>query len=231
MDILHVDKYIDAFYDEAWWAQDMMALRGIAEEHYVPIIRPEMEGVLQSLLLTLQPRKILEIGTGIGFSATFMARLLPDAQITTLELIEKRYMEARTVFSKYGVEPQIELITGDASVSLLKLINKESFMKAKSPDDNIDNSDAYDFIFIDSAKSRYYEFFSMAYRMSKPGTVIVCDNVLLDGRTASDANIHNRRDKTSAKKMREFVAYVKTFTGARTSLLGIGDGVTVSTVL
>lgn len=205
--------YINNYYSSS---DDLEEFRISCENQHIPIIKRETQGFLELILNLYCPKNILEIGTGAGYSSVFFGKLLPDCKITTIELIEKRYVEANINMEKYGLQSQMEIIEGDASIVLDGLI--------ETGDKN------FDFVFIDSAKSRYREFFQKSLSMMPDGGLIICDNVLLDGRTASDSFMTKHRERTSMTRMREFVEFVKSYEGADTKLLNIGDGMTVSLI-
>ena len=90
-------------------------LEKYSKETNVPIIRPSMQSFLKLLLSMKQPKKILEVGTAIGFSALLMSEYGPkDCHITTIEKYEKRIPIARENFKKAGKEDKITLLEGDA---------------------------------------------------------------------------------------------------------------------
>ena len=86
----------------------------------------------------------------------------------------------------------------------------------------------YDFVFIDAAKSHYRTFWDKALPLCRKGTVIVCDNVLMKAMTVSDEYDPKRKFKTSIRNMREFLAYITNTDMADTSILPVGDGVSLS---
>jgi len=90
----------------------------------VPVIRPDMKELLRLLLLMQKPERILEIGTAVGFSSLFMAEVLPEVRITTLELDPERVAEARENILRAGEEHRITVREGDAA-KLLADLNKE----------------------------------------------------------------------------------------------------------
>ena len=109
-------------------------LEAYAIQTQVPIIRKEMQSFMRTMLLMNKPKRILEVGTAIGFSALLMSEFMPqDGHITTIENYEKRIPIARANFQKYGKEDRITLLEGDAAEVLKTL---------EGP---------YDFIFMDAA--------------------------------------------------------------------------------
>ncbi|MEG2871589.1 MAG: O-methyltransferase, partial [Clostridium sp.] len=82
---------------------------------HVPIIRKETSALLKTLVAAKQPKRILEVGTAVGYSALLMARVMPkDGHITTIEKYEKRIPTALENFKKAGMESCITLLPGDA---------------------------------------------------------------------------------------------------------------------
>lgn len=182
-----------------------------AHEGYVPIIRREMQGLLKFLLAQARPRRILEVGTAIGFSALFMCEYNPeDCHITTIEKYEKRIPIARENFKRAGRESQISLIEGDAMEVLATL---------KEP---------YDFIFMDAAKGQYIHFLPQIMKLLKPGGLLVSDNVLQDGDIVESKFAVTRRNRTIHGRMRNYLYELTHREGLTTVVLPIGDGVTLS---
>jgi len=178
---------------------------------YVPIIRREMQSFLKTLLAAKQPKAILEVGTAVGFSALLMAEYgHPKAHITTIEKYEKRIPIARENFRRAGREEQITLLEGDAFCHLKAL---------EGP---------YDFIFMDAAKGQYIHFLPEVLRLLAPGGLLVSDNVLQDGTLIESRFAVERRDRTIHSRMREYLYELKHNPALVTSILPLGDGVTLS---
>lgn len=179
---------------------------------YVPIIRKEMQSFLKVLMQMKQPRRILEVGTAVGFSAVLMSEYgHPDAQITTIEKYEKRIPIARENFRRAGKEDRITLLEGDA-LDIMKEL-----------------SGPYDFIFMDAAKGQYIHFLPELLRLLAPGGVLVSDNVLQEGEIIESRFAIERRNRTIHSRMREYLYALTHHEQLTTSILPLGDGVTVST--
>lgn len=186
-------------------------LEQYAIETNVPIIRPQMQSFLKVLLALKQPHKILEVGTAIGFSALLMAEYAPsDCKITTIEKYEKRIPIAKENFRKAGKQEQITLLEGDATELLTKLTGP------------------YDFIFMDAAKGQYIHFLPDILRLLEMGGVLVSDNVLQDGDIMESRFAVVRRNRTIHARMREYLFELEHQEELQTSILPVGDGVTVS---
>ena len=135
-----------------------------ALDTFVPIIRKEMQSFLKVLLAIKKPKRILEVGTAVGFSAILMSEYAPeDCHITTIEKYEKRIPIALENFKRAGKEDKITLLEGDA-LEILKSLEG-----------------TYDFIFMDAAKGQYIYYMPEVIRLLEKDGVFVTDNVLQDG--------------------------------------------------
>ena len=182
-----------------------------ALDSYVPIVRKEMQSFLKLILSIKRPARILEVGTAVGFSAILMAEYNPvPCEITTIENYEKRIPIAKENFRRAGKEKQITLLEGDAADILKEL------------------QEPFDFIFMDAAKGQYIHFMPEILRLLKPEGILVSDNVLQDGDIIESHFIVTRRNRTIYKRMREYLYELTHSEELVTSVLPIGDGITVS---
>lgn len=178
---------------------------------YVPIIRKDMQTFLKTFLAIRKPKRILEVGTAVGFSALLMCEYSePDVHITTIENYEKRIPVARANFARAGREHQITLIEGDAQIVLKDL---------EGP---------FDFIFMDAAKGQYIHFLPDILRLLTDGGVLISDNVLQDGDIIQSHYAVERRNRTIHKRMREYLYTLTHHEQLTTSVLPVGDGITLS---
>lgn len=177
----------------------------------VPVIRREAQALLRVLLLMQRPLNILEVGTAVGFSALLMESYAPEnAHITTIEKYEKRIPVARENFRRAGKEEKIALLEGDA-YEILKTLDG-----------------SFDFIFMDAAKAQYIRFFPEVMRLLSSGGILVSDNVLQDGDIIESKFAVTRRDRTIHKRMREYLYTLTHHKELVTTVLPVGDGMTVS---
>ena len=187
-----------------------------ALDSYVPIIRKEMQSFLKLLLAMQRPKRILEVGTAVGFSAILMAEYNPQScEIVTIENYDKRIPIARENFIRAGKDSQITLIEGDAT-EVLK-------------DTNTPFDEPFDMIFMDAAKGQYINFMPDIMRLLKKDGVLVSDNVLQDGDIIESHFVVTRRNRTIYKRMREYLYELTHREDLVTAVLPIGDGITVST--
>ncbi len=192
-------------------------LRASAEERRVPIILRDTEMLLGSLLGIVRPASVLEIGSAVGYSALFFAESCPEAKIVTLEREEALYRECVRNIDKNGCTGRISALKGDACALLDDMIASGS----ASP---------FDFVFIDASKSHYREFWDRAIRLCRPGSVIVCDNILMKAKTVSDEYDPEGRYRTNIRRMREFADHITDCEEAATSINQVGDGISISIV-
>ncbi|MDD6202005.1 MAG: O-methyltransferase [Lachnospiraceae bacterium] len=182
-----------------------------AKQTNVPIIRTEMQSFLKLLLAIQKPMRILEVGTAIGFSALLMSEYAPkDCHITTIEKYEKRIPLALENFKKAGKEESITLLQGDAADILKELTGP------------------YDMIFMDAAKGQYIHFLPDILRLLPAGGLLISDNVLQDGDIIESKYAITRRNRTIHARMRDYLYELKHTEELTTSILPVGDGVTVS---
>lgn len=182
-----------------------------AKADLVPVIRREMQSFLKVLLAIHRPLRVLEVGTAVGFSALLFCEYGPEnMQVTTIEKYEKRIPIAREISAGQAGENQITLLEGDAADILKEL------------------QESYDLIFMDAAKGQYIHFLDDVLRLMKPGSVLVSDNVLQGGDIIESHYAVERRNRTIYKRMREYLYELKHNDKLLTSVIPLGDGVTVS---
>jgi len=193
---------------------DKIALEQIKQKainEHIPIIMDDTLEVVAKILTNMQPKRILEIGTAVGYSAMcFSAYLEKDGVIDTIERDEIRVKEAKENIKKVGVEEKINIYIGDA-VEILPTLNNK-----------------YDVIFIDAAKGKYPFFLEQAIRLINPNGVILADNILYKGYVMSDYNKHKQR--TAVRNLREYIQEATNNPNLETEILEVGDGLAISKV-
>ena len=195
-------------------AEYLDALEKEAKATDVPIIRKDTQALLKFLMASSKPKKILEVGCAIGFSALLMAEYSEaDTTITTIEKYEKRIPIAKDNFIKYDQDNKITLLEGDAT----------DILRTLAPGD--------DFIFMDAAKGQYINFLPDCIRILNKGGLLVSDNVLQDGDIIESRFAVTRRDRTIHARMREYLYELKHNEALNTVILTVGDGMTLSVKL
>ena len=180
-----------------------------ALENHIPIIMDDTLEVIAKILTEKKPKRILEIGAAVGYSAMcFSKYLAEDGLIDTIERDEERIEEAKQNFKKVEVENKINLYEGDA-VEILPTLNEK-----------------YDVVFIDAAKGKYPFFLKEALRMLKQDGIIFADNILYKGYVMSDYNKHKQR--TAVRNLREYIKETTENPNLETEILEVGDGLAIS---
>lgn len=182
-----------------------------AIEDNVPIIRKEMGNLLKVLLELKQPQSILEVGTAVGYSSILMSENMPhNCTITTIENYDKRIPVAKNNFKRAGKEDVITLIEGDA-LEVLKTLDGP-----------------YDFIFMDAAKGQYINYLPDIKRVLRKGGLLISDNILQEGEIVESRYAVTRRNRTIHARIREYVYELTHSEDFVTSIVPIGDGITLS---
>jgi caffeoyl-CoA O-methyltransferase len=138
-------------------------------------VSPNQGKFLQLLAILCNAKNILELGTLAGYSTIWMARALPaDGRLITLEADPKHAAVAQKNIDRAGLTAQVQIKTGKALDVLPQLV--------------AEGAGPFDMIFIDADKPPYAEYFQWALRLSRPGTLIVADNVIRDGKVIDENN-------------------------------------------
>lgn len=191
--------------------QELEKIKQKALEDHIPIIMDDTLEVIKKELRENSTKRILEIGTAVGYSAMcFSEFLADDGKIDTIERDEERIQEAKENFKKVGVEDKINFYEGDA-VEILPTLNEK-----------------YDMVFIDAAKGKYPFFLKEALRMTNKNGIIFADNILYKGYVMSDYNKHKQR--TAVRNLREYIKEVSENPNLETEILEVGDGLAISRI-
>lgn len=183
-------------------------LEQTANELGIPIIPHETAVFLDFILGIYQPKKILEIGTAIGFSASLMAQYLPEGgKVTTIDRYELMYKRAKENFIRLEIADKVEQLEGDAAVILPTL------------------NESYDFIFMDSAKAKYYEFFPYCMKVLKEGGILMVDDIFQGGTILDEFESIPKRVRKIHRRLNMFLDFVQQDDSLKTTLLPLGDGV------
>lgn len=189
--------------------------QALADE--VPIIRRSMQSLLSFVLRERRPKRILEIGTAVGFSGLLLREYAGEnAKIDTIEKVPQRIEAAKANFARFDITGQIHLIEGDATEVLEQLAEENK---------------RYDFIFMDAAKGQYLHFLKPILNMLSTEGMLVTDNVLQDGDIIESRYAITKRDRTIHKRMREYLYTLTHDDALNTVILPVGDGVTLTTRL
>ena len=197
-------RYLESFIPE----QDdlIKQLEAFAEKNRVPILDSASAVFLEQIILTAKPKRVLEIGTAIGYSSIRIARKLePKGVVVTLEKSAPNYKLAQANFKAAGVEEKIEFLFGDA-LDIMPKIKKK-----------------FDFIFLDADKEDYKNLFELSLSLLNKGGIIFVDNLLWSGYAAK--KVVPKKYKNSSRHIKEFNNYFMNHESLFTTLLPIGDGI------
>ena len=191
--------------------EELEKIKQKALEENIPIIMDDTLEMVDKILKDTTPKRILEIGTAVGYSAMCFSEYLQDGgKIDTIERDKNRIAEAKINIEKVGVADKINIYEGDA-VEILPTLNEK-----------------YDVAFIDAAKGKYPFFLKETLRMIKTDGIILADNVLYKGYVMSDYNKHKQR--TAVRSLREYIKEITENPHIETEILEVGDGLAVSRI-
>ncbi len=178
-------------------------------ETYAPIIEPEVANLLRVLIRITKPKRILELGTAIGYSSICMAKAMEEGEIITVERYSAAYERAVSNIKKAGLSHIIKPVLEEAS-SVLNWLDPP-----------------FDMIFLDAAKGQYLEFLPDSLRLLKKGGLLISDDVLYKGEV-TDAVSTEKRKVTLVNRLGKYLEYISDSKELSTTVLPIGNGVAIS---
>ncbi len=189
---------------------DLLLLEEFAKENGVPIIQKEGAKFLEFMVSMKEPKKILELGTAIGYSSILMSKASKgQCKITTIERDENMLNLAKKNIEAFNLSDKIEIKEGEC----LKVL------------ESLD--DKYDLIFMDAGKGHYNHFLPHCLRLLNDKGIIIADNVLFRGMVASNELV-KRRKITIVKRMRTYLDMVSKDKDLITTVIPMGDGIALT---
>lgn len=179
-----------------------------AKDNNIPIMQKDGIEFLEKFIKEKQIKKILEIGSAIGYSAIKMAKVDKDITVTTIERDEERYKQALKNIEKFDLNSQIKIILSDALEIKIK--------------------DKYDMIFIDAAKAQNIKFFEKFQKNLNENGYIITDNLNFHGLTTDVESIKSKNLKALVKKINNYKKYLKESKEYTTKFIEIGDGISIT---
>ena len=179
-----------------------------AEENSVPIMQKRSMSFLCKFIKKNNIKKILEIGTAIGYSAINMALTDDDVEVVSIERDQDKYIQAINNVKKCNLDKRVSLILGDAL--------------------NIELSGKYDLIFIDAAKGQYLHFFEKYKDNLVDDGFIVSDNIEFHGHVKNYKNIENRNLRQLVGKLIKYIDFLKNNEEYETKFYKVGDGLAIT---
>jgi predicted O-methyltransferase YrrM len=181
------------------------------EQQDLPLVDAEVGVLLRVLATSIQARRILEIGTAIGYSGIWLAGALPaDGTLLTMEVDEQRARQAREHFARAGLASRASVIVGDAQRMLAKV------------------SGPFDLIFQDGDKKLYGPLLDRLVELLRPAGVLVTDNVLWDGEVVPGFVKTPHRNADDTRAIVEYNERLSTHPQLITSIVPLRDGVAIS---
>jgi len=221
METFEMSKFLEYICPESDELIEKMDV--FAKEHSIPIIRLEMKRFLETLMMIYRPKRILEIGTAIGYSSIVMMKSLEKfwgsldgIEIITLERSDEMYRHAVKNIHEAGYEHVIKVKHNEAEIELKRLVEV---------------GESFDMVFMDAAKGQYLTFLPYCLDLLPEKGLLVSDNVLQEGEIAKSRFSVARRQRTIHQRMREYLWELNHREDLQTSIMDIADGVTLSVKL
>lgn len=181
------------------------------EEQNLPLIDAEVGGLLRVIVMAVGGRRVLEIGTAIGYSGIWLAGALPaDGMLLTMEREPERARMARDNFVRAGLADRVSVIVGDA---------KRLVAKVSGP---------FDVIFQDGDKQLYVPLLNRLVELLRPGGLLITDNVLWDGEVVPGFVVQSKRKTEDTQAIAEYNERLSEHPQLRTSVIPLRDGVALS---
>ncbi len=188
--------------------QETLSIRKFAIKNAVPIMQDESNEFICKYIKEHNSKKILEIGTAIGFSSIKFAQVRDDVLVTTIENDIDLHIKAKENFKEFGVEERVTAIYADA----LKYELEGEF----------------DVIFIDAAKAQYINYFEKYKKNLSPDGVIITDNLSFHGMVEDMSLTNNYSTKRLVKKIRKYIEFLNQNKEFETTFYDCGDKISVS---
>lgn len=182
-----------------------------ARKGYIPIIRDNTAQALISVCKEKNPKKILEIGTAIGYSGLLMLQNC-QAFLYTIEKDEQRLAEAEKNFKLFGQEARVKLILDDALIALEKLCK---------------DNEKFDLIFLDGAKGQYIKYYPLIKKLLNRDGILFTDNIYMHGMVKSEGKIAHKH-RSMVVNLRKYIELLKNDKDFTTNFYDIDDGYSIS---
>jgi predicted O-methyltransferase YrrM len=189
----------------------LLELARVGDEQDLPLIDAEVGALLRVLATAIGARRILEVGTAIGYSGIWLAGALPaDGQLLTMEMDEERVRRARENFKRAGVDNRVSVIVGDAQRMIAKV------------------SGPFDLIFQDGDKKLYVPLLDPLVERLRPGGLLITDNVLWDGEVVPGFIIPPKRKPEDTQAIAEYNQRLNAHPSLMVSTIPLRDGVAIA---
>jgi caffeoyl-CoA O-methyltransferase len=179
-----------------------------AKDNFIPIIEKGAAELLYKQVEQRAPKRILEIGTAIGYSGLLMLKASPDSTLVTVDIDDKRLNVAEDCFKKANVQDRVKIIKEDANYLITLLEEK------------------FDFILLDGPKAHYKSMFPHLLQLTDKDSIIFVDDVGYLG-LVDNGEYPKHKHRTIVVNMREFLNYVGNLKGISYERVDVGQGVLI----
>lgn len=186
-------------------------IRLYAKENFIPIVRDQTAKELVKLCQSLQPKKILEIGTAIGYSGILMLKSC-SAKLYTIEKDKQRADEAKENFQDHALSERITIYLDDAQKVIEELYS---------------NKEKFDLIFLDGAKGQYIKYYPYLKRLLNGGGILFTDNIYLHGFVLAGGEVPHKH-RSMVVNLRKYIETLKQDSDFETTFYDIDDGFSIS---
>lgn len=184
-------------------------LKRYAQKESIPTVHDDTIEYITNFLISHEIETVLELGTGIGYSAIMMALACPNLKVTSIEKDEERYLEAIKNIKKFNLEDRITLIFNDIS------------------DVTLDES--FDFLFIDAAKGQNTKFFQQFEKNLNKSSYVITDNIYFHGYfDKAIEDIENKNIRDLVCKIKDYHQFLKDYENFDTKFIDVGEGISFS---
>ena len=190
--------------------KDKDTFEGFKEHEYNPIVRDKSIEILEALIKQNHPKRILEIGTFIGYSASVMLEADKTCFVCTIEKDEKNAKDAILNLTKLGFEGRFEVVCADAMDFLIS--HKE---------------EKFDFIFLDGPKGQYFRYLPYLKKMLCTGGVLLADDILFYGLVKSNEKIAHKH-RALVNNLRKFISEIENDKDFETEICDFANGMSIS---
>lgn len=187
-------------------------LKQISNQNHIPIIKSDGLDFLIDFCKKNNPQNILEIGTAVGYSGSYMLLNTTNSQLTTVEINQTSYETAVKTFKQMGLDDRVKQILGDAK-EVIKTLDQE-----------------YDFIFLDGPKGQYLAYMEDLIRLTKVGGYILADNVYFHGLVNGQEFVKHKL-RSMVINLRKFIKFIQSDERLNTQIFDIGDGISLIQVI
>lgn len=180
--------------------------------NHIPIIKSDGLDFLIEFCKKQNPNNILEIGTAVGYSGSYILNNTQNSRLTTIEINQSSYEKAIQTFSSLHLSDRVTQILGDAK-QVIKDLDQE-----------------YDFVFLDGPKGQYLSYMEDLIRLTKKGGYILADNVFFHGLVYGQEFVKHKL-RSMVVNLRKFLKFIQEDNRLSSQIFDVGDGIALIQVI